>query len=92
MYNFLSKLVLFKLFFLLTFSNYAYSYGGPSVNDRNVRPVYTPKFQKGSYKKLPGKINLNNSGSKNSGERSSGIDFDRSCHPQKFLFSLTESF
>ena len=75
MYNFLSKLVLFKLFFLLTFSNYAYSYGGPSVNDRNVRPVYTPKFQKGYNKKLPGKINLNNSGSKNSGYTKSTFSY-----------------
>ena len=75
MKSYLTKFILLKLFLFLVFINYAHSYGGPSVNDRNVRPVYTPKFSKSGYKKLPGKINLNNSGSKNSGYTKSTISY-----------------
>ncbi len=36
----------------------AYSYPGPTVNDRNVIAVYTPSFFKKNYVTIPKEINI----------------------------------
>ena len=65
------KLLLFCLFFPI----FSFGYGGPTVNDRNVIPVYTPSFEKPNFNKAPGKLNINNSGSKNSGYTKSTLSY-----------------
>lgn len=46
------------LCFAIVYQNFAYSYGGPTVNDRNVIPVYTPKFYKPNLLKIPKDLDL----------------------------------
>ena len=56
------KKLLLILSFFLTFLDKTplYSYGGPTVNDRNVVPVFTPKFYKPNLLKIPKEVNLKN--------------------------------
>ncbi|MEK9959752.1 MAG: hypothetical protein VW541_05000, partial [Pelagibacteraceae bacterium] len=69
-------LIIIKLlFFCLFFPIFSLGYGGPTVNDRNVIPVYTPSFDKPNFNKTPGKLNINNSGSKNSGYIKSTLNY-----------------
>ena len=55
----------FKLIFILCLAimpeTPSYSYGGPTVNDRNVVPVFVPRFFKANLLKIPSNIDLKSS-------------------------------
>ena len=53
-------LLILSLFLTFLDKTPLYSYGGPTVNDRNVVPVFTPKFYKPNWLKIPKEVNLKN--------------------------------
>ena len=52
-------IVISCLFFIIFSVTKSYSYGGPQVNDRNVIPVFTPKFYKDNLLKIPINVDAN---------------------------------
>jgi len=58
----MNKITALFVALLYTFiSTSAFSYGGPTVNDRNVQPLYGPKLAKKKFIKVPSDINIEKS-------------------------------
>ncbi|KFX72006.1 MAG: hypothetical protein FF85_04825 [alpha proteobacterium QL1] len=52
-------IIITSLFFIIFLETSSYSYGGPQVNDRNVVPVFVPKFYQANFLQIPADININ---------------------------------
>lgn len=52
-------IIITSLFFIIFLETRSHSYGGPQVNDRNVVPVFVPKFYQLNFLQIPADVNIN---------------------------------